>query len=135
VIYTTPIETGIFIQDLGTTLTIGGSIVSGAAIVAQQATINGDLVIDLNGANVYDGMQIILVNASQINGQWQNIVVVGTSECIGYDGILTLRFVSHLCSDRNLPSNTCHRCAAPSELLLCFVALCVPFCLENKSIA
>ncbi len=48
-------------------------------------TLGGSLVIDLSGIDVYDGVQIILVNASSISGSWQDITSMSSSECATYD--------------------------------------------------
>jgi hypothetical protein len=80
--YVSSISVSTFVQNGGVTLTLGGSSLSGVAISASSVTLSGDLVLDVSGLNVYNGMTIVLVNSTSITGQWQSVVASGSSsEC------------------------------------------------------
>jgi hypothetical protein len=68
-----------FVQNSGTTLVLSGSALSGIAINAESAVLSGNLVLDISELGVYNGMQIMLLNASSITGEWQSVLLQGTS--------------------------------------------------------
>jgi hypothetical protein len=86
--YSVPVSVSSWTQNAGSVVTLSGQALSGVAITSQSVSLSGDLVLDISGVNVYDGMTLDLINATSISGQWQSVVAVGTSsECIEYEGI------------------------------------------------
>jgi hypothetical protein len=75
-------------QNAGVTLTLSGAAVSGVGISADSVMLDGSLVVDLSGIDVYDGMQLTLVNATQLTGEWESVEAQSSSECIQYEGLL-----------------------------------------------
>ena len=74
-----------FMQNAGSTLTLSGAALSGVSITSDSVSLSGDLVLDLSGIDVYDGMQFTLVTSNNITGQWQTVSLSGsTSECVEY---------------------------------------------------
>ncbi len=72
-------------QNAGSTLTLSGAALSGVSITSDSVSLSGDLVLDLSGIDVYDGMQFTLVTSNNITGQWQTVSLSGsTSECVEY---------------------------------------------------
>ena len=71
-----------FMQNAGSTLTLSGAALSGVSITSDSVSLSGDLVLDLSGIDVYDGMQFTLVSSNNISGVWDRVGTVGTfSEC------------------------------------------------------
>ena len=69
-------------QDPGSSLTLSGQALSGVAITSQSVSLSGDLVLDLTGIDLYDGMTFTLINASSITGVWSHVDIVGSyTEC------------------------------------------------------
>jgi hypothetical protein len=69
-------------QNPGVTLTLSSQTLSGIAISTGTAALAGDLVIDISTLDVYNGMQLTLVNSTSLSGSWENVSLVGTSsEC------------------------------------------------------
>ena len=74
-----------WIQNAGSVVTLSGQALSGVAITSQSVSLSGDLVIDLTGIDIYDGMTFTLINATNITGQWQSVSLsASTSECVEY---------------------------------------------------
>jgi hypothetical protein len=84
-VFNVPVIAEGYTQNAGVSLTLSGSSLNGVAITANSASLAGELVINLDGINVYDGMTFTLVNATSITGQWQNVqAVTSSSECYSY---------------------------------------------------
>ena len=96
--YSVPVSVSSWIQDAGSVVTLSGQALSGVAITSQSVSLSGDLVLDVSAletrqihsrqtfstTNLSDGMAFILINATNITGQWQSVVTVQTSECVEY---------------------------------------------------
>ena len=64
---------------------LSGAALAGVAITSDSVSLSGDLVLDLSGIDVYNGMQFTLVTSNNITGQWESVSLSGlTSECVEY---------------------------------------------------
>jgi hypothetical protein len=97
-------------------LTLSGNGLNG--ILSSSVSLAGDLILDLDGVNVYNGMTFVLVNSTSLTGQWDGVIATGiSSDCtqvqvdVSYTQQMAIATVSleSLCS------------RAPS--LLCFFSL------------
>ncbi len=106
-----------FTQSAGTTVTLSGLALAGVAITAQSVSLAGNLVLDLSGVNAYNGMTLTLVNATSLSGEWDNVIAIQTSDCIGYqiDVQYTQQFAVGTLTSVSLCSS--------SKLFVCAVAL------------
>ncbi len=59
----------LFVQNIGTTLTLSGQALNSVAITSQSVSLAGSLVLDISGLDVYDGM----------TGQWDGVTAVKAS--------------------------------------------------------
>jgi hypothetical protein len=86
--------------------------------MSESVSLSGDLVLDLSGLEVYDGMTFTLINASSIGGQWQSVVATDTSDCTEYQVNVkyTEQFVTATLSSVSL-------CASASKLVACYALL------------
>ena len=73
-----------FMQNAGSTLTLSGAALSGVSITSDSVSLSGDLVLDLSGIDVYDGMQFTLVTSNNVTGQWTGVTATSTSDCVEY---------------------------------------------------
>jgi hypothetical protein len=91
-IFTSSVNLETFIQNQGTTITLSGASLQGVAITSNSVSLAGNLVLDLSGMNIYDGIEFTLVNSTLINGQWDSVIAtqVSSSECTQYQGSATL---------------------------------------------
>ncbi len=77
-------------QNNGTTLTLSGQALAGVAITSQSVLLSGDLVLDVSGLDAYDGMTFVLINATNITGQWQSVdAEQTTNDCYVYNTYVT----------------------------------------------
>ncbi len=61
---------------------LSGQALAGVAITSQSVSLSGDLVLDITGIDIYDGMTFTLISASSITGIWSRVDITGTySEC------------------------------------------------------
>jgi hypothetical protein len=67
-----------------TTLTLSGLALTGIAVrVNGAAVLSGTVVIDVTLSDVYDGTEIVLVDAQSLSGVWDRVEIAGSfSECI-----------------------------------------------------
>ncbi len=80
--YSVPVSVSSWIQNAGSVVTLSGQALAGVAIMSQSVSLSGDLVLDLSGLDIYDGMTFTLINASSISGIWDSVDVVGSfTEC------------------------------------------------------
>jgi hypothetical protein len=71
-----------FTQNAGSVLTLTAQALAGVAITSQSVSLAGDLVLDLTGLDVYDGMAFTLISAANITGVWDRAHPAGSfSEC------------------------------------------------------
>ena len=63
---------------------LSGAALAGVAITSDSVSLSGDLVLDLSGIDVYNGMQFTLVTSNNITGQWDTTSSFSTSECVEY---------------------------------------------------
>ena len=117
--YSVAVSVSSFVQNAGTTVTLSGSALSGVAISSQSVSLSGDLVLDLSGLDVYDGMTITLINATSITGQWQSVSLSGsTSECVEYQ--IDVQYTS---SQAVASLTTVSLCVASIESMMLCIAL------------
>ncbi len=83
-IYSDAVLATLWVQNAGSVVTLSGQALVGVAITSQSVSLSGDLVLDISGLSVYDGMTFTLINATNITGQWAATSVYQTSECIEY---------------------------------------------------
>jgi hypothetical protein len=90
---------------------------NGVFVTAGSATLGGTLYVNVSG---FDGNTVILLQAGNITGQWDDIVLqTGTSsECI-----VTSADVTYTTTQVTLQVLTIEICALSSALLLSFVLL------------
>ena len=82
--YSVGVSVSSWIQNAGSVVTLSGQALSGVAITSQSVSLSGDLVLDLTGIDLYDGMTFTLINANNITGQWDGVTAASTSECVEY---------------------------------------------------
>ncbi len=83
--YSVPVSVSSWIQNAGSVVTLNGQALAGVAITSQSVSLSGNLVLDLGGIDVYDGMTFALINATSITGQWQSVSLsASTSDCVEY---------------------------------------------------
>jgi hypothetical protein len=63
---------------------LSGAALAGVAITSDSVSLSGNLVLDLSGIDVYNGMQFTLVTSNNITGQWDGVTATSTSECVEY---------------------------------------------------
>ncbi len=76
-----PVSVSSWIQNADSVVMLSGQALAGVAITSQSVSLSGDLVLDVNALDVYDGMTFTLINATSITGQWQSITATQTSDC------------------------------------------------------
>jgi hypothetical protein len=107
-----------FVQNAGTVLTLSGQTSSGVAITGQSVSIAGDLVLDLSGVDVYNGMTITLINATNITGQWDGVSVFETSDCVEYQVDIT--YTQQLAT---ATTTVVSHCSSASKFIVCVAFL------------
>jgi hypothetical protein len=83
-VYSVPVSVSSWTQNAGSVVTLSGQALAGVAITSQSVSLSGNLVLDVTGIDVYDGMTFTLINATTITGQWDGVTATSTSECVEY---------------------------------------------------
>jgi hypothetical protein len=117
--YSVPVSVSSWTQNAGSMVTLSGHALAGVAITSQSVLLSGDLVLDLTGIDVYNGMTFTLINATNVTGQWQSVSLSGsTSECIEYQVDVT-----YTSSQAVVQLTTVSLCFASIESLVLSIAL------------
>jgi hypothetical protein len=117
-VYSVPVSVSSWIQNAGSVVTLSGQALAGVAITSQSVSLSGDLVLDISGLDVYDGMTFTLINATNITGQWDGVTATSTTECVEYQIDVTYTQVDVLAQ-----LTTVSLCVASIESIVLGIAL------------
>jgi hypothetical protein len=80
--YSVAVSAFSWVQNAGGVVTLSGQALAGVAITSQSVSLSGDLVLDVSALEVYDGMAFTLINATNVTGQRQSVVITQSSDRI-----------------------------------------------------